>query len=313
MNAKNDLGRRIKRKIFSKFYIDYGGDYKNTIIVAGVGRSGTTWLSNIINYKNDYRYMFEPFDMKKVNVVNALGYKKYLRSNNHNRIYFESANAILTGNIKNNWIDYYNRKFISQRRLLKDIRINLILNWIYKNFPGISLILLIRHPCAVAVSKIKRKWDTHLNVFLSQKELMEDFLYPFEVEIKKADSVFEKFIFMWCIENFVPLKQFKKGEIHLVFYENLCERPKYEIKQLFRFLNIDFDEKKYINLIKELKKPSELSGNYSAIKTGDSLIENWKKYLNNDDIKRAFEILNIFGLNQLYSDSSSMPYNNNCQ
>jgi hypothetical protein len=33
----------------------------------------------------------------------------------------------------------------------------------------------------------------------------------------------------WCIENYVPLKQFKRGEIHLAFYESFCERPESEL------------------------------------------------------------------------------------
>jgi len=27
---------------------------------------------------------------------------------------------------------------------------------------------------------------------------------------------------MWCIENYIPLKQFKRNEILVLFYEDLC-------------------------------------------------------------------------------------------
>jgi hypothetical protein len=33
----------------------------------------------------------------------------------------------------------------------------------------------------------------------------------------------------WCIENYVPLKQFKRGEIHLAFCESFCEKPESEL------------------------------------------------------------------------------------
>ena len=40
--------------------IDMNNDISKAVIVAGAARSGTTWLGDIINYKNDYRLMFEP-------------------------------------------------------------------------------------------------------------------------------------------------------------------------------------------------------------------------------------------------------------
>ena len=56
----------FKNKIVSKFYID-AHNIKHTILIAGTGRSGTTWLSDTINYKNQFRYIFEPLHSNKVN------------------------------------------------------------------------------------------------------------------------------------------------------------------------------------------------------------------------------------------------------
>jgi hypothetical protein len=62
------LVKRTQAKLVSELTRDLNNDFRNTIFLAGTGRSGTTWLSNIINYKNEYRYMFEPFQSKKVNI-----------------------------------------------------------------------------------------------------------------------------------------------------------------------------------------------------------------------------------------------------
>ena len=293
-----DIGRRV----LANCYIDYNKDYRNSIFLAATGRSGSTWLSNIVNYKNEYRYIFEPFHPYEVRICRNFKYRQYLRPDNKDKAYIEPVRKILLGKVRNNWVNSQNKKLIANKRLIKDIRANLLLKWIHIKFPGIPIVLLLRHPCAVANSKLKLRWNTHLEEFLSQEELIEDFLNPFKKEINKAQSIFEKHVFLWCIENYIPLKQFRIGDIHLVFYENLCVNPEYEIKRLFLFLNKRFDEAIFSNL----KKPSPLSRQDSAIITGGSLIDSWKKYITKEQIQRTTDILNIFGLDNIYSQGS-MP------
>ncbi len=291
---------KIRRWLQRKYYIDYNKNYQSTIFLAGIGRSGTTWVSEIINYRNEYRYIFEPFFPRDVDICKNFRYRQYIRPDNRDKKFIEPAKSILSGKLRNYIADYRNKKFFSNKRVIKDIRTNLLLKWLFVNFPGIQIILLFRHPCAVAYSKLKLNWNTHLEEFLSQEELVEDFLNPFKKEIEKAKSVFEKHIFLWCIENYVPLKQFNKGEIHLAFYENFCENPRYEIERLFSFLNKRFDEEVLMNL----KNPSSLSRKESAIITGDSLINSWKKHITKEQIRRAIEILAIFGLDRIYAEDS---------
>lgn len=295
-----NLVNKFKRKINSRIFIDYNKNYKTSIFLAGTGRSGTTWVSNIVNYKNEYRYIFEPFHSYKLNICKEFEYRQYLRPENQKKKYIKPAKIILSGKIRNGWTDSQNKKFICKKRLIKDIRANHLLKWIQVNFPGIPIILLLRHPCAVAASKLKLKWDTYLEKFLRQEDLVEDFLKPFKKEIKKTHTVFEKHIFLWCIENYVPLKQFQKNEIHLAFYENFCEDPESEIKRLFLFLNKKFDKKVLI----DLKKPSLMTRKDSAVVIKDNLINGWRKYISSKQMQKAVEILSIFGLDSIYSQNS---------
>lgn len=146
---------RIGRKLCSRIFIDYGSDYRDSIFVAGTGRSGTTWISDIINYRNEYRYVFEPFNPYKVGICREFRYRQCLRPENREERFIEPAKAILSGRVRNSWTDQYNKKFFCRQRLIKDIRANFLLKWIHANFPGIPIILLLRHPCTVANSKLK--------------------------------------------------------------------------------------------------------------------------------------------------------------
>lgn len=298
-----------KQKLLTEMFIDYNLDYKKSLFLAGSGRSGTTWLSEVINYKNEYRYIFEPFWGKEVSECKEFNDSQYIRPGNKEERFLQPIKAILSGKIRNKWTDKFNRRFISDRRLIKDIRANLFLRWLYETFPGIPIILIFRHPCAVASSGIKCKWKIELNKYLAQAELIEDFLSPFRAEIENSQKLyessgnsFENSIFNWCIENYVPLKQFKTDEIYLAFYENFSLNPEDEVKKLFAFLGKQYDE----NIFAVLKKPSALVQKQSAILSGRSLVDSWKRHISDAQIRRATEILSLFGLEKIYSHDS-MP------
>ncbi len=293
--------KKILQKLHNQFSVD-AGDYRQTVILAGTGRSGTTWVEDIINNGNDFRIMFEPFHSKKVDLLRDWNYRQYLRVNDSDDKFLEPATSILNGDIKNEWIDMFNNKLFSRKRLIKDIRAQLILKWIKHNFPEIPTILLLRHPCAVANSKLKLGWDTHLEDFLVQDKLMEDFLNPFKKDLENAKDLFDKHIYMWCIENYVPLKQFKEEEILVVFYEDICKNPKTEIERIFSFIGEDFSS----TMVEKAKKPSALSQKDSAVVSGTDLVSSWRKSISDDQVERAFEILSKFGLQKIY-DKSNLP------
>jgi hypothetical protein len=302
-----DWAQWLRSRLHSRFYADLNRDHKNSIFLAGSARSGTTWVSDIINYKNEYRYVFEPFHPSKVRVCKGFKHKQYLRPEDRREEFLIPARIILSGDLRSNWTDHLDEGFISCRRLIKDIRANLILGWIRANFPGMPMILLLRHPCAVASSKIRlrrireptlrQRWMPRLDDFLSQSDLVEDFLEPFTEEIRSARDDFERDIFSWCIENYVPLKQFGPGELHLTFYEGLCEDPAGEVGRLFAFLGRDFDQ----SVFEKINRPSRLSRPKSAILSGESLVADWQRDVTDAQVERAVEILGLFGLDKIYS------------
>ena len=291
----------IRSQIFSRYYININYDINNTILISGTARSGTTFISDLINYKNEYRLIFEPFNPQKVKICNNFKIKQYIRPNCKDTKYFEPTKLILSGRIRNYWIDHQNKLFVSDKRIVKDIRTNLMLKWISNNFSNMPIILIIRHPCAVAHSKIKMGWKAHLEQILYQQNLINDYLSEYLDGIKSIKSNFEQHILIWCIENCIPLKQFKKDEIFIVFYEELCLNPKNEIDLLFKYINKKYD----IDIFKKMKKPSTMSQDNTVI-DGENLINKWKKNISKEQIKKALEILNLFNLDKIYLEDT-MP------
>jgi len=279
-------------------------DYRRAIVLAGTGRSGTTWAAEFINYDNRYRDMFEPFHRLYAPVAQGFFYGLYLRPENRNAEYLGPARRILSGRAFNHYSDRFNKRHVSSRRLVKEVRANLWLKWLKANFPEVPIIWLIRHPCAVASSRIKLDWPSRLGLFLCQQELIADHLAPYLDHIKNARTAFERHLYVWCIQHFVPLRQLHTGEVHPVFYEDLCVNPRAEVADMFRFLRLPYRDA----IFRSLEKPSSMSRGDSAVVKGKSasVVDAWRKYVTPAEARRAKEILSIFGLDAIYTEDS-MP------
>jgi hypothetical protein len=298
------IWKKVKQKL--PIVIDNNNDINKTLIIAGAARSGTTWLADIINYKNDYRLMFEPFQSRRVHITKHFKHGQYLRPDDRNEAFLEPLATILSGKLKHaGWVDRHNHRLFCKKRIIKTIHGNLLLKWIKTNFPQVPIILILRHPCAVAHSRLALPhwdWLGDFNECINQQQLIDDFLHPFINEINNARDIFDIHVFSWCIANYVPLRQFQKGELHLVFYENLCTKPESEIDRLFSCLGVPYDER----VFRTIRTASALSRKDSAINTGKSLTDDFKNHISSGRIKRAIEILGLFGLDEVYSDGS-MP------
>ena len=286
------IGGRLDR-LLGGLYLDLGkGDHRSSVFLAGTGRSGTTWLSDVVNHRGGYRYVFEPFHPGKVEALAHFRPRQYLRPDDRREVFLGPARRVLTGGLRDPWTDRFHRGFLPRRRLIKDIRANLLLGWLGANFPGMPIVLLLRHPCAVVASRLALGWKDNLFETMEQEDLVEDFLSPMETRIRAARDDFERHLFLWCIDNYVPLKQFGPGEIHLAFYENLLARPKEELRRLFAFLGEDFDDRAYRNL----ERPSPLSRKDAP--EGPSV--------GGRRLEEAVEILSLFGLDRVYGEGT-MP------
>lgn len=301
MQKAKRLYRAFAHRMLNRLYLDRG-DYRNTVFIAGTGRSGTTWLEDIINFARDHRILFEPFHSKQVPLVAHWRYRQYLRPTTNAERYLGPARKILSGDVRHAWIDQLNEKHFVSKRLVKDIRANLILRWLHEHFPEIPIVLLLRHPCAVASSKMALGWQTHLEDFLEQPELVEDFLRPYVPLLTSARDTFDRHILLWCVENVIPLRQFSQGRIHVCFYEHLCTQPEREARALLSFLHRPFAPE----LLTTIHKPSALSSKHSAILQGGNMLESWRQHVDPARVERAVELLSAFELDRIY-DAGSLP------
>lgn len=288
------------KKIFSGKSVTLKKIYPyQTILVSGSGRSGTTWLANIITACPGFGYIFEPFDHRKLPEAKIFPLRTYMRPEENHPERAEFVKRVLGGKIHNSWTDRENKNFFVWKYLIKSIRANLMLAWIDCNF-HCPIIYIIRHPCAVVLSKMKSNWDTHLDVFLEQEELMRDYLNGFKNIIRAAKKPLQKHTVMWCIENAIPLDQFKKHDWIICTYEELCHNKEEEVNRIFARLGL-----------KRTKQVNSAINSYyqtredSAVRIGKDPVYEWKNQLSKTDIADILAIVKDFGI-ELYGEDT-MP------
>ena len=301
------MGRRAQR-LLPRLIFDNDGDYRASVLLVGSGRSGTSWVPDVINHDNRYRYIYEPFHSMHVPIARHWLPRQYVRADDTDPQRRALADAVFTGRIRNGYADAYNKCMFVRQRLIKDTRLQLALPWIRARYPAMPIVYLMRHPCAVVNSRIQLHRDSDLRrLFFAQPELMTDFLEPFRGAMEAAEDEFERHLFIWCVENYVPFRQLAASDVHLVFYEHVCTDPKTELEKLRAFLGLPFDER----ALERVSKPSVQArkfhgGGTSAIVTGANLVDAWKKYVDPERVRRAEEILALFGLDAIYG-RDSMP------
>ncbi len=291
-----------KRLIFPlcrRFYREELNSNLPAIFVAGAGRSGTTWLADIIASQIPSRLLFEPFHNRYVPAYASFNYYAYRRPDCDDPALHDFCQTLFSKPIQNDWIDKEIAHLFPKQRLIKAIRANLMLGWLNKNFPKIPILFILRHPAAVVASRLQLNWATDSDIapFLTQPELIDDYLSEHLDHIRKVTSAAEKHAIIWCISNLIPLRQLHNSSAKIIFYENFLQRPEEEISRVFSAIERPFTDSIY----KRLQMPSHASTQNSPVLTGKDPLTAWKHNLSTAQIDQIFATVSAFKLDYLYS------------
>jgi hypothetical protein len=242
--AKRHVARAV-RDASARCYVELNHDVGRTVLLCSSGRSGSTWLANVLNYRREYRLLFEPLRRDRVPVASCVRYGQYLPPNVEGGAVGRAVDSVLRGEVRALWADRYNRTRLVRRRLVKEIRATNLLPWIRGRYPELPLVYLFRHPHAVAASFTRLGWDDYLSEFLVQDELMAALASqaPLIEDVVATGDAFERHALRWCLENALPLRLLRRGDVHVVFYEDAVADPERELRRLFAYLGKEWDDR----------------------------------------------------------------------
>ena len=219
---------KVKMKLTSTFVNMFAGqtndDLDNTVLIIGSARSGTTFLMESLNNKNDYRIIFEPFNPTYTKEWSALSARQYFDPAKASETEIQIIEGILRGEIKNRWVDRYNKKMKSSKRLIKCVRANLLLDLIEERFKEVTVIYLFRNPYDVVASRLNLNFDPKdVHLILEHDDFISK--YYSDIDLENLHEVLTGKAYchaaMWCLENRFILQSLGTRNILVAKYEDI--------------------------------------------------------------------------------------------
>jgi hypothetical protein len=292
-------------KSFSNIHIQ--GKKKNIFLFA-TARSGSTWLMEIIASNPGIKYYDEPFNIRRPNVKKYGRFKYWselMPDSDNKEAIFDYLYKLTNNNIKfvNPAPFRKNHSFISERIIFKIHELEHLINEIAEEFNG-KVVFLIRHPIATSLS---RKVFPRLEQFRKSKVYNEKYLGMEKVEeierLLDRGSKLQKGIVSWCYQNIIPLKFAENSDWLFITYEELVLNPLLCCKLFIEELDLD-SIKAMMKCVNEAAANIKLSDKETIdlfkVKNNSKrklkIIQKWKKYVKEEEEKKLFEILDIFGL-----------------
>jgi hypothetical protein len=285
----------------------------DSIILAGSGRSGTTWLGDLISVIAKAQQIFEPLAPHQNPIVRELtGWDSPPSDGSYIRAFYLPENdssprwkalwqKILMGQYRTYWTDADRQFFFPDRYLIKEVWGNLMLGYMYKNFQP-RIIHLIRHPCAVIASRMAVPWYANVDHILKQEELVETYLRPWVGMIEKEKDLVGAHAVWWAVENLVAYKQLASYPHQFIFYEETVVSPARIGHQLSVWLG---KGELKVDLEKISQKPSRMTQQGRKNIAQSDVLSKWKRSLSTKDQSRIIRWAHNLGLD--WYDLDPMP------
>jgi len=289
----------------SSTFLDLHHDHRRTLLLVSSARSGSTWLSDILEESLHCRMIFEPLRRDKVPLARAVPWGRYSAPDEAAPDLDDVLDRILTGRVRSRWSDKFNRYRLPGRRVVKEVRATNLLPRITTRFPDLPVVYLLRHPVPTAWSAAELHWKPYLREFLDQRPLVEGPLAPFHDVIDEQVSTgnpFQKHVLRWCLENYVPVTQLAAGSAHVVFYEDVVLDPTGELERLGRYLGRFGDGGWAFGAGRPsaMDRPSRANYRGTPVLAADERLRGWCDEVPDEDVRRALEVVGRFGLDRIY-------------
>lgn len=280
--------------------------------LAGSGRSGTTWLGQVLAAPRGNALMFEPlrFWLERsppdlTPPILGATERPYFRPDTPVPSWERHVDRILRGS------GFTRRSLFSatraddrpaalwrvltgKRLLIKEIRSNLMVGWLARTF-GLRVVLLLRHPCATVASQARLGWGTKrkvIDALLEQPELVQDHLKDDleRLDSGALDTTAARLAARWAVENRVALAMAASDDRILpVAYEDLLVRPRPELERIFSFLGWEPNQPDWRRVL----SAATTSG---AGASAAERLRSWRAKLSPRDAARVLDVVRSLGV-----------------
>jgi hypothetical protein len=300
------------------------------MLIAGSGRSGTTWVLDVIATTFQLRPVFEPLHPTAVKGAEPYAWR-YLPADEDIPGMAQFVGDAFAGRISTLWTDFrvhprsifpylhdlrdlasWNllrhdwmtaiRQYRAcrtwrtrQRVIVKCIRANLLLGWIAKRFHA-KVVLLVRHPGAVVESKLRLagiSWDpTEMLGVYRRDDRIQELRGGLYWDLLHRDlTPAQALTLLWCIENQGPMAEASGNAYLLVHYEDLVDHGAPAWDRIAHYLGLRSDAWDHALLARPSQQASTVWQGQDAVRSH----ANWMRRISDDTLQQIEAMLDATG------------------
>lgn len=289
---------------------------RTDIVVAGMPRSGTSWLARGLSFADGLTYYREPDNHDHVAGASPRFPFLYLPAGARDAEYLAHMQRALTGRIATPftmsqdpgpWLGRVDKRWWwlgeripalfgrQPRCLVKLVNSNLALDFLAEHFPAARQVYIVRHPCGQFASWQRQGWQPKPERLLEDPRLVADHLAPFEELIRSADGFWPKAGALWGAVNTVAHRQAQKRPKRLLLtFEWLCDDPIAHFRSLYEQLGVAWNES-----VERFLRQSNRGGKnkpYSLVRNSAHEATKWKDEVARNDVAACRAVVEAFGL-----------------
>lgn len=242
------------------------------IYIAGVARSGTSWLGQILDSSPIVKYRFQPlFSYEFKNWVNEDSTKKDF-NDFFNKLY-ATETEFLTQKNKRASGEYplFKKKTEPNYLVFKENRYQSIIEPMLRKINNLYLVGIIRNPCAVLNSWMKNEKE-----FPKGSDPLKEWRFG-NCKNNGIEDYFGYYKWKEVANLYLDLKDKYPDRVYVISYENIVENPLAKTEEIFKFIGLHLD-KQTVDFIKD--STNNYNAGYYSVYKHSSVKDKWKKELN---------------------------------
>jgi hypothetical protein len=297
-------------------------DLRDTIVVSGSPRSGTTWVLELLRTLPGYKALNEPLMYQDARNEHGFSWRTYLEPGEEADEQRDYLETVLTGQLGVSPAWYFEAKSrpaqllehaTRDRLVVKFCRMNRMLHWFCRQFDIRGPAFVVRHPCAVVASMMRHgKWDEddlhgeqrpeqalHAN---SLPPLLRD---PFGDILTNIETQAEVLATIWCLDHYVPLMHHAETSYPwvLVPYERMVTEGQGELRRVTEALGVEMTAE----MQNQLHQPSS-SVRDQLHRDTQKQLSKWRRRLSDRQINDILRIVDDVGLSNIYTRDLEPDY-----
>lgn len=283
------------------------------ILVTGAPRSGTTWVGQMLARAPGVGYIHEPFNLTTDAGIAGRPFThffQYVTPETEDRYVAHLERTLrfsydlrrqlptvrsprAAARTVRDLYRFTRFRLSRARPLVKDPIAVFSAGWLADRFE-MDVVVVIRHPAAFVASFKRLGWRHEFSSFLDEPQLLEDYLGPFETEIRRfaerpGDAIDESILLWRLVYHTVDRYRAERPGWTFVRHEDLSRDPVGRFGDLYAAVGLEFSERARAAIAEHssVANPERLEKTHAIRLDSAASLGGWRRLLTDEEAERV--------------------------